>query len=538
MSDDPARAVTPLLERAADAHRRGDIAGAEQICRRILTAYPEEPEAIHLMGVISHQRGKNPTALRLIDHAIALGSRGAEIHTNRGTVLCALSRYRDALESFDHALSIGPATAELLSNRGLALYELRRPREAESSFREALALNPAFAQAHAGLASVLCENGRYVEAVASEERGLSLRADWNNRMDYLTACGRFADAVDLLDQAMPSGVRPVTKQRLTPRPIRRIVVDRGHHLMHPVEAADISEVLGLPVQVVDLATTAPADYGAAADTLVIYSHGIRMARSGTMRAIKQAAPDCPVVAWGFANHIGLPANAMLAATADIYFPSHVTPADYLTRWSKGPLGPVIPLALFQWPRATLRALYRDCRDESRSDQLSGHFSLYPSAFHRNRLVAEAIEGWPEADLSLRRGWEYHDLPARDRFLIWRRRKTSVVLPVGGDLSMRFFDALASGQVPIVPRDILDFDRVIPPEDQARLPVIRLERYDLESLRAAHAAAIAAFDRGGEAAAAERHRFVREKHMVAHRLRDIAIYAGIDGTAPSWPEIGR
>jgi hypothetical protein len=195
----------------------------------------------------------------------------------------------------------------------------------------------------------------------------------------------------------------------------------------------------------------------------------------------------------------------------------------MARYAAAALGPVVPMALFQWSRPELEYLYRDSRTEARSGALSGHFSLYASAPQRNRLVVEAMRHWPDADLSLRRGWRYHTRSPRDRFLCWRRFKCSVVLPVHGDLAMRFFDALASGQVPIVPRDILDFDRVIPPDVQASLPVVRLERYDFDALRAAHAEAIAAFDRGGEAAAAERQRFVLEQHTLAHRIRDIVAH---------------
>ncbi len=527
-----------VLQRAMAAQRRGDTAQAEWLCKAVLAAQPDHADALHLLGVVAHQRGRNEAACQHIRGAIALGLASAEAHGNLGTVLCALSRFAGALEHFDRALAIGPATAEMHSNRGLALYELARFDEALISYRDALALRPDFAQAHAGLATVLCVLGRYNEAVRHEARGLALRTDWNSRMDHLVVQERYAEAVALLDAAMPAALQHAAGAAATQPapaiggPIRRVVVDCGHHLMHPAEAADLADACGLPVQLIDLSVAAPADYGAAADTLVIYSHGIRMAKAGTLRAVKAADPTCPVVAWSFANHMAYLANALLTTAADITFPAHVTPVDYLGRWARGRLGQVVPLALFQWSRPTLARLYRACRNEARTDALSGHFSLYGVAWRRNRLIADAIEQWPEADLSLRRGWTYHERSPLDRFLSWRRRKTSVALPVSGDLSMRFFDALAAGQVPIVPRDILDFDRVVPPDDQARLPIVRLESYDVDTLRAAHAQAIAAFDRGGEAAAEARQQYVLRHHMLAHRIHDIV--AHVTATAPGRP----
>jgi tetratricopeptide (TPR) repeat protein len=525
------RAVTlaSLLERAAAANRGGDLAHAEWLCSAILTAWPDHYDALHLRGVVAHRRGRNEEALDHIDRALALGLASAEAYGNRGTVLCALSRFPAALARFDRALSVGPATAEMHCNRGSALYELGHFDEALISYDKALSLRADFAPTHVGLASVLCALGRYREAVHHEAEGLALRADWNSRMDRLITEERHDEATALLEEAMPTALRhrasfarphPVARIDV---PIRRVVIDCGHHLMHQADAADLSEACGLPVQLIDLSSAAPADYEPAADTLVIYSHGIRMATVSPLRAIKEAAPSCPLVTWNFANHMAYLANALLAATADIAFPAHATPVDYLARWARGPLGPVMPLALFQWSRPTLARLYRECRDEKRTDALSGHFSLYAAASRRNRLLADAIEEWPETDLSLRRGWSYHARSPLDRFLGWRRRKVSVALPVCGDLSMRFFDALAAGQVPIVPRDILDFDRVVPPADQASLPIIRLDSYDVGALRTAHAQAIAAFDRGGEAAAEARHRYVLRRHMLAHRIGDIVAY---------------
>jgi len=532
-------ADTPLLslrvlESAGAALRAGDLARAESLAQAVLAAHPDLADAAHILGVIAHRRGQNLEALPLIDRALALNDANAEAHGNRGTVLCALSRFADAVQSFDTAIASGAASAETHCNRGLALHELGRFGEATESFRKSLQLQPDLPAAHAGLAATLCECGEHQAAVDHEAQAFAGRTDWNSRMDRLVAEQRYAEATQLLDYAMHRIMRTsATNVRVydhesgpghsTDQSIRRVLVDRSHHLMHPADTEDLARSCGLPVRLADFAAAPPDELGLTADTLAIYSHGILMARSATLRALKRTEPACTVVAWSFANHVSYLANTMLATAADVLFPAHAMPVNYMARWAAGPLGPVVPLALFQWSRPELARLCNDCRGEPRSDALSGHFSLYAAASQRNRLIVEAIRRWPDADLSLRRGWRYHALSPRDRFLRWRRFKCSLVLPVHGDLSMRFFDALAAGQVPIVARDILDFDRIIPPRLQASLPVVRLERYDLEALRAAHAAAIAAFDRGGEVAAAERQRFVVQEHTLAHRIRDIVAH---------------
>jgi tetratricopeptide (TPR) repeat protein len=349
---------------------------------------------------------------------------------------------------------------------------------------------------------------------------------WNSRIDRLIVHQDFAGAVEMLATSVPQVLPPPVHASAAHRnesardPVTRIVVHNGHQVLRHASADDLTEACGLPVRLLDLGHVLPADF-AAGNTLVVYACGITGQQGQIVRTIKSASADCPVVAWHFDNHHCYLWNALLVAASDLSFPAHVTPIDYLPRWSpRGACGGVVPLCVMQWTRPLLARLYDEYRTEPRSDALSGNFEFYPIAAKRNHFVAEVNRRWPDAEIAISLGG-YHHRSARDRFLTWRRYKTSVSLPVAGDLSNRFFDALAAGQVPVVPRDILDFDRVVPPALQSSLPVIRLEEYSVEALRAAHAAAIAAFDRGDEAQAELRHRFVLEHHMLAHRIREIA-----------------
>src|ERR1051326_9632842 len=62
-------AVLPLGEALAYAERcrtEGRLMEAEAVCRQVLGAQPNLPEAAHLLGVIAHQNGKLGEA---IEHA-------------------------------------------------------------------------------------------------------------------------------------------------------------------------------------------------------------------------------------------------------------------------------------------------------------------------------------------------------------------------------------------------------------------------------------------------------------------------------------
>jgi hypothetical protein len=79
----------------------------------------------------------------------------------------------------------------------------------------------------------------------------------------------------------------------------------------------------------------------------------------------------------------------------------------------------------------------------------------------------------------------------------------------------------TGQIPLVPDDLPDFDHVIGPEIQAALPILRYRAGDVESAKAAWQKALALFDSAGAEGVRQRHKFARDRHSLAARLADFA-----------------
>ena len=60
------------IDLAMQHHTAGDLAKAESIYQQVLQTDPNHPDALHLLGVIAHQVGKNDTAVDLITKALSL----------------------------------------------------------------------------------------------------------------------------------------------------------------------------------------------------------------------------------------------------------------------------------------------------------------------------------------------------------------------------------------------------------------------------------------------------------------------------------
>ena len=163
------------LAQAAELYRKGRWAEAEQLCRSILAARADQPDALYLLALIAAQTQRTPEAERLLADAIALRPNDPQLLANHATALKDLGRFDEALREYDVALRPGFAPAHCC--RGSALHELGRFDEALQHHERAVALQPDHAEAYLARANLLMELGRSSAAAESHDRAISLRPE-------------------------------------------------------------------------------------------------------------------------------------------------------------------------------------------------------------------------------------------------------------------------------------------------------------------------------------------------------------------------
>ncbi len=255
------------------------------------------------------------------------------------------------------------------------------------------------------------------------------------------------------------------------------------------------------------------------DVLIVTAHGANL--SYALWELRDRPLDYLVAVWHWDNHGAQINNLHTALAADIVFPSHLHCAAYLAN-PMSILGPHVPACSAQWTRPDAVRFFA-MRPKVRSDKLQVHFVDYQFSGRSALLHALSAE-MKDADVRIMERSDrsrYFSKNRADRFAEWLGYKVSLVLPVNRDLSTRVFDGLLAGQTLLVPRDIPDFDEVIPPPLQQELGIVRFETAEVPAIAAAHREALAIFDRQGEAGMERRHRYVLENHMLANRIRTIA-----------------
>lgn len=150
---------------------------AEGVYRAILARLPEEPSALHFLGLLLHRRGDSEAGLALIRQSIALLPGVPGPLNNLGNVLMQMGRFDEAREAYQDSVALDPDDADLLSNIGALRRRLGDLGGAEASLRQALAIRDAHPLAWFNLSLVLIEQGRVPEGLKANARAISLSPD-------------------------------------------------------------------------------------------------------------------------------------------------------------------------------------------------------------------------------------------------------------------------------------------------------------------------------------------------------------------------
>jgi len=200
---------SPVADALADAfehHKRGRLSEAEAGYRQVLQTTPDEPDALHRLGIIAHQLGRNELALQLIDRATAVNPAHPTYHHDAGIVLHALGQIDDAIARYRKALMLQPRYPKAHNGVGIALKDQGRLEEAAASFRAAVSLKPDYIEALNNLGNVLRDLEHPAEATRIYQKALELSSGsaylWANVGSALRDLGAFGSAVEACRRAL------------------------------------------------------------------------------------------------------------------------------------------------------------------------------------------------------------------------------------------------------------------------------------------------------------------------------------------------
>jgi protein O-GlcNAc transferase len=224
---------------AANHHRAGQLAQAEQIYRGILAREPKNADALHLLGILANQIGRHQEAFDLISQAIAIKPNAkfyfnlsytllplndteramaalrkavalepnwAGAHGNLGTVLQISGKLDEAITRFEKSISLEPKEFHWRYSLGRAYLDAERFQEAGDALAQSVQLNPNNADAWNDLSRSLYVLGRFDPAADAARRALTIKPDFapalNNLGNILIGQKRCEEAIPIFRQAL------------------------------------------------------------------------------------------------------------------------------------------------------------------------------------------------------------------------------------------------------------------------------------------------------------------------------------------------
>jgi protein O-GlcNAc transferase len=159
-----ARRLAEWLSEARRLHKAGRLDKARPLYEQVLKLAPDEPHALHGLGVLCNDTGEPARAAELLRAAIAVRPDSAVYHNNLGNALRALGEGDAAERAYRDATSRDPDYALAHYNLGALLLDLGSESFARDALERALALHPGLAPAAPALAGLLLRTGRTADA--------------------------------------------------------------------------------------------------------------------------------------------------------------------------------------------------------------------------------------------------------------------------------------------------------------------------------------------------------------------------------------
>ena len=166
-----------LLEHAIAHVRHRRHAEADQALRDILKHWPDQPDALHFLGVLRHGQGRTEEAVTLVRRALEQIPEHAPTWSNLGNILLSSGQVDAAVDAYERSLRLAgdqPEAASPLNNLSTIYRRQGRLAEAEAACRKAVTLVPDFAEGWYNLSQLLMDRGAIEEGVLANSRAVAL----------------------------------------------------------------------------------------------------------------------------------------------------------------------------------------------------------------------------------------------------------------------------------------------------------------------------------------------------------------------------
>ena len=166
------------LNQAIQYHNTGKFQHAKQIYQTILGRDSNHADALHLLGVLTHQTGDHHRAVQFIENAIRINPSNPFYYCNLGVVYCSLKIFDRSIACYRKALALKPDYTDAFNNLANLFRKQNRLNQAAVMYQKALSLQPDDAVTYNNLGHVYRELGSVGDELVCYTKALQVDPDY------------------------------------------------------------------------------------------------------------------------------------------------------------------------------------------------------------------------------------------------------------------------------------------------------------------------------------------------------------------------
>ena len=229
MSDqDSTITIQQTFDLAREHHQSGRFADAENIYRSILSNNPDQPVALHLLGVIAHQVGKNEVAVDLIKRAVDLNTDYLGAQNSLGLVLQSLGKWSESISPFLRCVSINQEYADPHNSLGTSYLKLGDISNALASYRAAVSIQSNFIEARLNVATTLHTLKKLEDAEAECRKILSSLPNNYGALNLLGVLAQQTNRPVVAEEFFNKALKAKPKSPGTLSNLANLLTESGH----------------------------------------------------------------------------------------------------------------------------------------------------------------------------------------------------------------------------------------------------------------------------------------------------------------------
>lgn len=191
------------IGQAVGLQQQGRYPEAEQIYRAVLGESPRQPDALHFLGLLAHQTGRDALAEQLMSESLALAPDNSIFISNYVRFLGELARWQETLPLYQRLLESDPRNIAAWHGMAQALHALGHLEDAAGCWQRGIGVAPDHVPSWLGLVNALQGLNRGAEALSACRHGYAAtRQDPQMALrlaEALADHGSTREALDLLD---------------------------------------------------------------------------------------------------------------------------------------------------------------------------------------------------------------------------------------------------------------------------------------------------------------------------------------------------